>query len=233
VERVLGHLIGAECSLVCAARTDAGVHAHGQVAHLDLPHTSLENLSLRRLNRPLPPDVRIVACQPVPIDFDARFSALWRRYSYRICDDQVGPDPLQRHRTLGWPKPLDEGAMNQAAAGLIGEHDFASLCKRRPGASTIRELQVCRTTRDPDGILVLQVRADAFCHSMVRSLVGMLLPVGDGRRDPSWPAEVLVSGLRHPAAMVMPPHPLILEEVRYPAPEEFADRQLRTRRMRG
>lgn len=233
MERIIGHLVGGTVDLVCAGRTDAGVHARGQVAHVDIPMSGLEVLNSRRLNRGLPPDIRVTAIGPAAPGFDARFSALWRRYSYRVCDQVSGPDPLARHRTLAWPKPLDETAMNDAAEAMLGEHDFAALCKQRPGATTIRDLQACAWTRESDGTLILQVRADAFCHSMVRSLVGVLLPVGDGRRSTSWPMHVLASGVRHPAAMVMAPHPLVLEEVGYPPEELLLQRQSVTRQVRG
>lgn len=229
---LIGHLMGCPANLVCAGRTDAGVHARGQVVHLDVPPEAFDLLSLRRLNRGLPADVRITSLERAPEGFDARFSALWRRYSYRICDDELGPDPLERHRTLAWPRELDEKAMNEAASALVGEHDFAALCKQRPGATTIRDLQACGTRRESFGTLLLEVQADAFCHSMVRSLVGVLLPVGDGRRGVDWPAEVLASGRRHPAAMVMPPHPLVLESVGYPPDDRMLQRQLVTRQVR-
>lgn len=232
LEELIGHLVGRSVDLVCAGRTDAGVHARGQVAHLDVPRATLGHLTCRRLNRGLPADVRITAAVPAAPGFDARFAALWRRYSYRVCDDEVGPAPLDRHRTLAWPRPLDGEAMNRAAIPLLGEHDFIALCKPRPGASTIRQLQACAWRRRPDGTLELGVQADAFCHSMVRSLVGVLLPVGDGRRDPSWPVEVLRSRMRHPAAMVMPPHPLVLEEVGYPPDDLLQQRQALTRQVR-
>lgn len=230
---MLAHLIGRQARVTCAGRTDAGVHATGQVAHVDVVSDSAPALTVARINRALPADIRLLALGPAPTGFDARFSALWRQYAYRVCDDDIGPHPLIRNQVLRWPRPLDLTAMNRAAEQLRGEHDFAAFCKRRPQASTIRELFDCRWDRDAEGVAVLRVRADAFCHSMVRSLVGALLPVGDGRRDPSWPATVLTTGQRDPAVMVMPPYPLVLEAVGYPSGAGLAARQAVTRHLRG
>lgn len=233
VERVLGHLLGQPVALVCAGRTDSGVHAKGQVAHFDLPLGCTVGPSLHQVNRALPHDIRVGVLDVAPNGFDARFSALWRRYSYRVCDQVTGPDPLERHRTLSWPRGLDEAGMNAAARRLLGEQDFAAFCKRRATGSTIRTLQRCAWTRLSSGVLVLEVQADAFCHSMVRSLVGALLPVGDGRRSIDWPVEVLHERQRHSAVMVMPAHPLVLEEVGYPCAGELLARQAITRQVRG
>lgn len=231
LEAVLVHLVRMPVTLTCAGRTDAGVHARGQVAHVDVPNEAA-GLTLDRVNRALPADIRVLGLGPAPVGFDARFSALWRRYSYRVCDGPSGPDPLDRHRILPWPRPLDLAAMNEASASLLGEHDFAAFCKQRPFASTIRALLECAWARDEAGLAVLTIRADAFCHSMVRSVVGALLPVGDGRRGHHWPGEVLRSGRRDPAVTVMPAYPLILEEVGYPAPEGLQQRQAITRFVR-
>ena len=231
LERVLGHLVRQPTEVTCAGRTDAGVHARGQVVHFDLPSGS-EPPSVGRLNRALPDDIRVRSAEIVSPDFDARFAALWRRYSYRICDREQGVDPLLRQQVLPWTKPLDTTAMQRAAQGLLGEHDFAAFCRARPLATTIRRLLRLDCDRLPDGDLVLHVVADAFCHSMVRSLVGALLPVGDGRRSPSWPAEVLARGVRDSAVAVMPAFPLVLEEVGYPASEDLAERQRETRQVR-
>lgn len=231
LEAVLAHLVRIPVALTCAGRTDAGVHARGQVAHVDVP-ADTAGLTVERVNRALPADIRVVGLCQAPSGFDARFSAMWRRYSYRVSDAPSGPDPLERHRVLPWPRPLDLEAMNQAAAALVGEHDFAAFCKPRPFASTIRALLECSWQRDATGTAALGIRADAFCHSMVRSLVGALLPVGDGRRGPDWPTAVLASGRRHPAAMVMPAYALILEEVGYPGPDGMQQRQAVTRSLR-
>jgi tRNA pseudouridine38-40 synthase len=231
LERVLGHLFGGEVELTCAGRTDAGVHARGQVAHVDLP-LDCPDIDARRMNRALPDDVRVVRVAPAPRGFDARFAAIWRRYSYAVSDDGLGPAPLERHTVLPWHRPLDLDAMNEAAVGLLGEHDFAAFCKPRDFGSSVRALQVLRWYRRVDGVAVMDVRADAFCHSMVRSLVGAMLPVGDGRRSRDWPAAVLATGIRDSAVTVMPAFPLVLEEVGYPADDELLARQGQTRSFR-
>jgi tRNA pseudouridine38-40 synthase len=215
--------------LTVAGRTDAGVHARGQVVHADLP----EQPALRRLNAVLPPDVRVRAVQEAPEGFDARFSALWRRYSYRVCDDPAAADPLRRRDTLWYPRTLDIDAMNTAAAPLTGEHDFAAFCKRREGATTVRALRELRWTRHDDLTTIAHVIADAFCHNMVRALVGALLAVGDGSQPPEWPTQVLAAQVRDPRVRVVQPHGLCLEEVRYPADRELADRARETRRLRA
>jgi tRNA pseudouridine38-40 synthase len=222
-------------SLTVAGRTDTGVHARGQVAHLDVPAAcwaQASGLAGRRLARLLPADVRVRAIGPVAGDFDARFSALWRRYSYRICDDPAGADPLRRHDTLWYSRSLDLGRMNDAAAGCVGEHDFAAFCRPRPGATTVRELLRLNWARTGPAVAVATAAADAFCHHMVRSLVGALLAVGDGSRPVSWPAEVLAARTRDPGVRVVPPHGLCLEEIGYPAAGEFAARAAATRRLR-
>jgi tRNA pseudouridine38-40 synthase len=215
--------------LTVAGRTDAGVHARGQVAHVDLD----EAPTLHRLNRFLPPDIWVHAIQRAPEAFDARFSALWRRYSYRVCADPAAADPLRRRDTLWYPRPLDVAAMNAAAAALTGEHDFAAFCRRREGASTVRDLHELRWTQDDDLTTSAHVIADAFCHNMVRALVGALLAVGDGSQPADWPARVLAATTRDPRVRVVAPHGLCLEEVRYPPDAELAGRAAQTRRLRG
>ena len=227
--------LGEAPRLTVAGRTDAGVHARGQVAHADLPVDvwgAGEDAVPRRLARALPPDIRVRRITRAPDGFDARFSALWRRYSYRVCDDLAAADPLRRHDTLWHPHGLDLVAMNAAATALLGEHDFAAFCRRREGATTVRALRRLDWERDLDGVAVACVIADAFCHNMVRALVGALLPVGEGGRPPSWPAAVLAAVVRDPAVRVVPPHGLCLEEVRYPEPDQLATRAALTRRVR-
>jgi tRNA pseudouridine38-40 synthase len=222
--------------LTVAGRTDAGVHARGQVAHVDVPEqswTAVAPAALGRLNGALPADVRAHAIGVAPDGFDARFSALWRRYSYRVCDTDASADPLRRHDTLWHRWPLDTGRMNEAASACLGEHDFAAFCRRRPGASTVRELVRLDWLRDGTGVITGTVVADAFCHNMVRALVGALLAIGDGRRPPGWLAEVLAARVRHPAVMVAPPHPLCLEQVGYPPDAGLSARATFTRQVRS
>jgi tRNA pseudouridine38-40 synthase len=230
--------------VTCAGRTDTGVHARGQVAHVDLDpevvaaaagrisRPPVETL-LHRLNGILPRDVRVRALAEAPAGFDARFSALWRRYAYRIADDPRLVDPLVRRTVLARPRGLDIDAMRAAAAPLLGEHDFAAFCKKREGATTIRTLLELSVDRDVDGLLVTTVRADAFCHHMVRSVVGALVAVGERRREPVWVAQVLRAGVRDPRVGVLAAHGLTLEEVGYPVDAGLAARAETARRVRA
>ncbi|MEU4273639.1 tRNA pseudouridine(38-40) synthase TruA [Streptomyces tanashiensis] len=222
--------------LTVAGRTDAGVHARGQVAHVDLPAEVWEehrDKLLRRLAGRLSHDVRVWSVTEAPAGFNARFSAVWRRYAYRVTDNPGGVDPLLRGHVLWHDWALDMDAMNEAATALVGEHDFAAYCKKREGATTIRTLQVLRWERREDGILEATVKADAFCHNMVRSLVGALLFVGDGHRPVDWPGKVLAAGVRDSAVHVVRPHGLTLEEVGYPADELLAARSREARNKRS
>ena len=219
-------------ALTVAGRTDAGVHATGQVAHADLPADVDPPVLVRRLARLLPPDVRVRAVAPVPTAFDARFSALRRHYRYRVTTAPHGADPLRARDTVSWPHPLDLGAVNAASEALLGEHDFAAFCKRREGATTVRALQRLSWAGADDGVVEAAVSADAFCHSMVRSLVGALLDVGRGRRAPDWPAVLLQRRERASEVPVAPAHGLTLVGVDYPPTAELAARAEATRRLR-
>ncbi|MBG6069540.1 tRNA pseudouridine(38-40) synthase TruA [Micromonospora ureilytica] len=234
LDLVLG--VGTATGLTVAGRTDAGVHATGQVCHLDLPvdvWRQHEGRLLRRLARLLPTDVRVRAMTEVPADFDARFSATFRRYEYRVTDAPFGAEPLRRHEVLAWPKPLDLAALNAAANGLVGEHDFAAYCRRKEHATTLREVTRLDWRRDPDGILVATVQADAFCQAMVRSLVGAMLVAGDGRRPVEWPGTLLSQRERSSEVTVAPARGLTLVAVGYPSdPAEYAHRATLTRRLR-
>ncbi|GHG00097.1 tRNA pseudouridine(38-40) synthase TruA [Streptomyces hydrogenans] len=221
--------------LTVAGRTDAGVHARGQVAHVDLPlelWAEHREKLLRRLAGRLSHDVRVWNVTEAPAGFNARFSAVWRRYAYRVTDHPGGVDPLLRGHVLWHDWTLDMDAMNEAAAALVGEHDFAAYCKKREGATTIRTLQELRWELRADGILEATVKADAFCHNMVRSLVGALLFVGDGHRPVEWPGKVLAAGVRDSAVHVVRPHGLTLEEVGYPADDQLAARSREARNKR-
>ena len=232
LEEALGRVLGTGVSTMCAGRTDAGVHARGQVCHVDMGGDLPAGDVRRRLTAALPADVRVRAVRQVDDSFDARFSALWRRYAYRVCDDAAALDPLRRREVLAWPRPVDLDRMNAASAMLLGEHEFAAFCRKREGATTIRRLVEFSWSRRSTGIVVGHLVADAFCHRMVRSLVGALLAVGDGRHPPSWPAEVLADGRRHPAVVVVAPHGLTLEEVGYPPEPEWATRSETARAIR-
>lgn len=229
--------------LTVAGRTDAGVHARGQVAHLDadpaawaaLPGRSdrtAEEAALSRLRGILPGDLTVRAVTVAPAGFDARFSALQRRYLYRLCDRPETADPLRRRDTVSTKRELDVDAMHSAAQELLGLHDFAAFCKKREGATTVRTLLDYAWRRAADGTLEATVVADAFCHSMVRSLVGAVVPVGEGRRSVEWPAEVLRAAVRDTGVTVMPPHGLSLEEVTYPDDAGLAARATEARAVR-
>jgi tRNA pseudouridine38-40 synthase len=221
--------------LTVAGRTDAGVHASGQVAHLDIQTgTWLVHADklLYRLAGKLPMDVRVWSVSKVSDYFDARFAALSRRYIYRVGDSRYGVEPVRRRFVLWHAHELDVDAMNVASALMLGEHDFAAFCKKREGATTIRRLLRMHWERAQNGEVEATVEADAFCHSMVRALVAAMLMVGDGRRPAQFPAEVLNSKIRHSGVNVVPPHGLSLEEVRYPEEAQLAARALEARKLR-
>ncbi|WIB63896.1 tRNA pseudouridine(38-40) synthase TruA [Curtobacterium sp. MCBD17_040] len=238
--------------LTVAGRTDAGVHATGQVAHCDLtpeqwgslarPHRGAvgrpqrlpTDALLHRLNgiAGLDSDVVVTAVAVAPPGFDARFSPVWRRYAYRVADLGAPRDPLRRGHTLWYPTRLDEGAMETGALTLLGLHDFATFCKPREGATTIRTLQEFRWHREPDGVLVASLQADAFCHSMVRAMVGASLAVGEGRLAPHRLAELREDAVRTSAFNVAPAKGLVLTEVGYPPDDELAARAEQTRARR-
>lgn len=220
--------------MTCAGRTDAGVHARGQVVHVDVPATAYAGLAevlAHRVAGVLPSDVGLRRVAPAPAGFHARFSPLWRRYAYRVSDSPYGPDPLRRHDVLGHRRRLDLDRLREASGTLLGEHDFAAFCRRREGATTVRTLLELAWTREDD-LVEARVVGDAFCHNMVRSIVGALIAVGDGRRPVGWPGEVLSGRLRTPDVHVAAPHGLTLEEVRYPGPEALAARSATARRRR-
>ena len=220
--------------LLCAGRTDAGVHARGQVAHLDLdlPEPELvRELLAHKLRIALPQDVAVRSVTVAPEGFDARFSAIWRRYAYRLTDGYV--DPLDRLTTAVIRRRLDLDLVNRAAESLLGLHDFAAFCRSRPGATTIRRLQVLSARRLPDDRVEFDVRADAFCHSMVRSLVGGLVEVGTGSRDLAWLAALPDTHKRCGQIRVMAARGLVLEEVGYPPDDQLASRARESRALRS
>ncbi|MFD8812987.1 tRNA pseudouridine synthase A, partial [Streptomyces sp. NPDC059627] len=174
----------------------------------------------------------VVGGGAAPAGFDARFAALWRRYVYRVGDRPGGVDPLLRNHVLWHDWELDVDVMDAAARSLVGEHDFAAYAKKREGATTIREILGFGVSRRADGVVEIEVRADAFCHNQVRSMVGALLFVGDGHRGVEWPRKVLDAGVRDSAVHVVRPHGLTLEEVAYPAADQLLERQRQARRVR-
>ncbi|QRV01810.1 tRNA pseudouridine(38-40) synthase TruA [Arcanobacterium phocisimile] len=256
LENVLSAIVRQPVVLTVAGRTDAGVHARHQVAHCDIPRESwlaLPGRSSRtaaqslvhRANSMLArstggvivgapkgfSDVVIHDVVPVSEEFDARFSALWRSYSYRIADGVACWDP-QRRDVLWLADELDLEAMNRAVTGLLGEHNFLSYCKPREGASTVRTLHELSFTR-VDGVVVGTARADAFCHSQVRTLMGTFIEVGRGRRGEEWPYQRLIEQNRDGQVVIAPPHPLTLERIGYPEPELYGVQAAQARRYRG
>jgi tRNA pseudouridine38-40 synthase len=228
----------APASLVCAGRTDTGVHARGQVAHVDLPADALDDGALlsRRLHRVLPGDLVVRSVRPAPAGFDARFGAVWRRYVYRLSDGGAPLDPLHRGWVVAVSPALDLDVLATAAPVLLGLRDFGAFCRRREGATTVRtllELGAARVPAGPlTGVVELTVRADAFCHSMVRSLVGALVDVASGRRDLDWLHRVTTAAARSPDVQVMPARGLTLEEVGYPPDDQLVARGLEARSVR-
>lgn len=238
---------GVAVRVTVAGRTDAGVHARGQVVHADIPVVAWNRQPGRssrtpadalrhRLNGVLPHDITVLRASVAPDGFDARFSALERHYVYRVCDDPTLRDPLTRRHVLWHDQALDVDHLNRASAVLVGLRDFAPFCKARPGATTIRDLTEFsweRVEHGPDvGLVLANVRADAFCHSMVRSLVGALLALGDKGRDLAWLAHVAAADARAQSIAVAPAHGLTMESVAYPADEDLAARAEVTRGKR-
>jgi len=238
VQRVLR--LPTPATVVCAGRTDAGVHARGQVAHVDLPAESMTDDGsglARRLSRVLPDDVWTRSVMRAPSGFDARFAAVWRRYTYRLVDAGGRADPLLRSHVTRVKDAVDLDALNAAAAELLGLRDFGAFCRRRDGATTIRtllELSGSRVTTGPlRGTIEVSVRADAFCHSMVRSLVGALVGVGSGRRSVGWLTDLTGAAVRDSSVEVMAAHGLTLEEVGYPPDDALAQRVAQARSIRA
>ena len=220
--------------IVCAGRTDAGVHARGQVAHLDLAPQLVPDPDrlLGRLRRALPDDLAVVGIRVAPEGFDARFGAIWRRYCYRIADAETVPDPLLRTMVTPLRDRLDLQRLNEVAPALLGLRDFGAFCKRREGATTVRTLLELAAVRGTGGLVEVTVRADAFCHSMVRCLVGGLVEVGSGRRTADWLTTRMATTTRSSEIPVLPARGLTLEEVGYPPDDQLATRALEARTIR-
>lgn len=233
LEDALATVLRCPVALTVAGRTDAGVHAEGQVAHVDLaePLPDADQL-LRRMARFLPADVRIRAIAPAAAGFDARFSAIRRHYAYRLTTAAYGAEPLAARSVVAWKPGLDLAVMRAASHSLLGLHDFAAFCRRRDGATTVRELQRFDWTASGE-LLTAHVSADAFCWSMVRSLVGAVLAVGAGRRAAEWPASLLTERERSSAVLVAPAHGLSLVRVDYPPDDQLAARATETRALRS
>lgn len=238
VEEAIACISRSSVESVVAGRTDAGVHATGQVIHVDLPETVFaDGLTYRdlryKLNRILDEDVRIMEISDAPEGFHARFSALRRIYTYKIVDNNEVIAPLSRYDVAPWYRPLDVDLINKASALVLGHHDFAAFCKFKDGGTTIRTLEKYQWRRDSQGLLTAEVVADAFCYSMVRNLVGAVICVADGRKDPSWIQELLANKERVSDSLVFPARGLSLTRVEYPSDNELLDRARVTIGKRG
>ena len=216
VEKALTTATQSKIETIVAGRTDAGVHATGQVIHVDVPDTlNLDDLSYK-LNRMLDTDVRVMKVGVVNGPFNARFSALRRHYTYKILDGNQTISPLDRLDVASWYRVLDVDLMNKASALMLGSHDFAAYCKFREGSTTVRNLQRFEWSRDSAGFLIGDVVADSFCYSMVRNLVGAVVCVADGRFGPEWIEQTLANKVRISDSLVFPACGLTLRQVDYP-----------------
>ncbi len=216
IESALSKIARVNIETVVAGRTDAGVHATGQVMHVDVPQSlEIEDL-VYKLNRILDEDIRIMKIEKAPEAFHARFSALRRHYNYKILDNNAVLSPLNRFDVAPWYKALEIDLMNQASSLVIGKHDFAAFSKFREGATTLRTLEKFSWHRDAHGYLIAELVADAFCYSMVRSLVGAAVCVGDQRFAPEWMKSVLLKKERVSDSLVFPARGLTLIRVDYP-----------------
>lgn len=245
LEDALSTVFRVPVRLFGAGRTDSGVHATGQVAHVDVPADALQHAYprhvrvgqaeflplIRRLARFLPEDVRVRDVARAPVGFDARFSALRRHYVYRLSSAPHGVDPQESRFVTSWRRELNLDAMETASRSLLGLHDFAAFCRHRRGATTIRDLQRLDWVQAGDS-LTAYVSADAFCWSMVRSLIGALLAVGEGRREPGWAATLLAASGRSSDFAAAPARGLTLVGVDYPPDGELVARNAVTRDVR-
>jgi len=243
LESALQKLTRVPVETIVAGRTDAGVHATGQVVHVDIPEMENGPYSKKvnwniselpyRLNRILDEDVRILSVSIAPVGFHARFSALRRHYEYKILDSNRSILPLRRFDVAPWYRPLNIDLMNESSTLLLGEHDFAAFCKFRPGSTTIRTLETFTWRRNDDGYLVAKITADAFCYSMVRNLVGAVVCVADGRFPTQWVKDVLGNRQRISDSLVFPSRGLTLVQVDYPSDDQLLARIETTLRRRG
>jgi tRNA pseudouridine38-40 synthase len=254
LEDALGFLLRGEgLRLTVGGRTDAGVHARGQVAHLDVTQAQLEKWSgrqpfsdqltvrdqaqsrVRKLNGVLKrsaSDIAVHSVRVVPVEFDARFSALRRRYEYRLRDERARRDPLTARFTADVQRVLNLDAMQRASDELLGLNDFSTFCKAREGATAVRDLLSFEWRVTDDGAYAARIEADAFCHSMVRALVGAVVAVGEGRIEEQELRALREARTRTSRFTVMPAHGLSLEEITYPEDEELGYRAAQTRARR-
>jgi len=215
VEYALSQVADHPLRVICAGRTDAGVHATAQVVHFDTEAERNPRSWVHGANANLPRSVSVQWARSVAVDFHARFSAVRRRYRYVILNREVRPSFLTWR--VAWDyRPLNEMLMREAARSLVGEHDFSAYralaCQAKSPVRTLYELNVSR-----DGELVLlDLEANAFLHHMVRNIAGVLMDIGAGKRPPGWACEVLESRDRSLGGVTAPPHGLYLTGVTYP-----------------
>lgn len=241
IEDALTLVLRTEAHLTVAGRTDAGVHASGQVAHVDVPAVALDQRSIerdpgrlvRRLAKLLPEDVRVFAVAEAPPAFDARFSALTRSYVYRVTTHPAGALPTRARDTAVWPKPVDLQAVQACADALVGLNNFAAFCRPKEHATTIRDVHSFAWSEVEPQLFEARITADAFCWNMVRALTATCLAVGEGRRAPEWPRELLRRDARAPEVPLAPARGLTLVEVAYPRDDALAARAEETRAMRA
>ena len=230
IESALKTLYRSDLETVVAGRTDAGVHASGQVIHVDLPIGGASDFGFEfedlgyRLNRILSDEIRIKEVVRAPENFHARFGALRRHYVYKIQDGSGLIEPVKRLDITPWYRELDLTKMNSAAALLLGEHDFFSYAKFREHATTIRNLERFDFVRDQDGLIISHISADAFCYNMVRALIGTMVYIGEGRFPESWAKEILERRERPSDSVVFPAKGLTFIGVEYPEDSELAAR---------
>ena len=235
IEAVLSRMLRVPVNTVVAGRTDAGVHATGQVIHVDLPKI-LEASRYRpdeelwefehfkfRFNQMLDAEIRILEVSAAPANFDARFSASARHYKYKLLDGNQDLTPLQRFDAATWFRPLDIELMNLASAALLGKHDFFTFCRYREGGTSMRNLLKFNWSRDPQGFVVCEIAADGFGWNMVRNLVGAAVCVGEGRFPPAWMNEILIQTTRVSDSYVFPARGLTLVRVDYPDAAELEE----------
>lgn len=232
IEKAIAKISQSKVESIVAGRTDAGVHATGQVIHVDLPEGIVLDELGYKLNRILDEDIRVMQVSVAPEGFHARFSALRRRYTYKILDNNLPIPPIQRHDIASWYRPLNAELMNAASTLVLGHHDFAAFCKFREGGTTIRTLEGFHWERHGD-LLVASITADAFCYSMVRNLVGAVVCVADGRKESAWMGELLANKERVSDSLVFPARGLTLSHVEYPTNDQLLERAKVTIGKRG
>lgn len=213
LEAALLSLLGALPPTAVAGRTDAGVHARGQVVSFETEQELDGRQVARSLNGILGPEVAVASVAHVEDGFSARFSATFRRYRYQISLASAA-DPLDRHHQWQVGRQLDIAAVQDVAAAVLGEHDFSAFCRNVEGKSNVRRVDEARWDEDDD-LLTFWIQANAFCHQMVRSVVGLAYDVGRGFTKADSIAEIVESGDRSRVVTVAPPHGLTLWEVGY------------------